>query len=101
MSYNKSYRNSKLTLNSPAPTEKLSSTEVLKSTSNKSICCDKCDSKKHDTDNCPHYKKNRDVHPDAQKNFYGKLGGKSSLPNGTIRNAKVVRQPGKYFIYNC
>ena len=59
----------------------------------KVLCCDKCDGK-HATDDCPYYKKNRDSHPDAQKNFYKKLGGTSSLPGQTLRSAKVIRQPG-------
>lgn len=57
------------------------------------LVCDKCDGK-HETDACPYYKKARDNHPDAQKNFYKKLGGKSTLPGSIIRNARVVRQPG-------
>jgi len=32
------------------------------------LCCDKCDGN-HETDACPYYKKSRDSHPDAQKNF--------------------------------
>lgn len=36
------------------------------------LCCDKCDGK-HLTENCPYFKKKRDDHPDAQKNFYKKL----------------------------
>jgi len=59
----------------------------------KALCCDKCDGK-HLTDDCPYYKKGRDAHPDAQKNFYKKLGGTSTLPGQTLRIAKVVRQPG-------
>lgn len=55
------------------------------------LCCDKCDGK-HETDDCPHYKKSRDAHPDAQKNK--QIGGISSLPGNTLYAAKVVRQPG-------
>lgn len=57
------------------------------------LCCDKCDGN-HETDNCPHYKKNREKHPDGQKNFYKKIGGTSTLPGAEIRNARIVRQPG-------
>ena len=42
------------------------------------LVCDKCDGK-HDTDACPHFKKQRDDHPDAQKNFYKKLGVRATL----------------------
>lgn len=59
----------------------------------KPLCCDKCDGK-HDTSACPYYKKDRDTHPDAQKNAFAKLGGISHLPGNTIRFARVVRQPG-------
>lgn len=54
--------------------------------------CDKCDGK-HETDNCPYYKKPRDNHPDAQRGNK-KLGGQSNLPGAHIRSARVVRQPG-------
>lgn len=57
----------------------------------KVLCCDKCDGK-HETDNCPYYKKKRDDHPDAQKNK--QIGGVSSLPGNTLYSARVVRQPG-------
>ncbi len=59
----------------------------------KSLCCDKCDGK-HETDNCPYYKKSRDNHPDAQKNAYKKMGGTSTLPNSFVMSATVIRQPG-------
>lgn len=57
----------------------------------KVLCCDKCDGK-HETDNCPYYKKGRENHPDAQKNKL--IGGTSSLPGSMLKNARVVRQPG-------
>jgi hypothetical protein len=57
------------------------------------LCCDKCDGK-HETEQCPYYKKRRDDHPDAQKGSRQKLGGFSLLPGSTIMRAKVVRQPG-------
>jgi len=63
-------------------------------TTSAKLCCDKCDGK-HLTDDCPYYKKGRDAHPDAQKNFYKKLGGTSTLPGQNLpRNSKVIRQPG-------
>ena len=57
------------------------------------LCCDKCDGK-HETDDCPYYKKKREDHPDAQKNSLKKLGGASNLPGAFLRDARVVRQPG-------
>jgi len=61
---------------------------------NTSLVCDKCDGK-HATEKCPFFKKERDTHPDAQKNFYQKLGGgKSSLPGQMITRANIIRQPG-------
>jgi hypothetical protein len=57
------------------------------------LCCDKCDGK-HETNNCPYFPKARDVHPDAQKSFYKKMGGTSLLPGALVRSARVVRQPG-------
>mmetsp|Transcript_21002 Transcript_21002/g.30093 ORF Transcript_21002/g.30093 Transcript_21002/m.30093 type:complete len:289 (+) Transcript_21002:657-1523(+) len=68
-------------------------TNTSKSTTNKPLCCDKCDGK-HLTDDCPYYKKKRDDHPDAQRGSKQKLGGFSLLPGSTILRAKVVRQPG-------
>jgi hypothetical protein len=58
----------------------------------KPLCCDKCDGK-HLTDNCPHYKKSRENHPDAQKGAK-RIGGVSTLPGSSIYSARVVRQPG-------
>jgi hypothetical protein len=43
------------------------------------LCCDKCDGK-HETDDCPHYKKKREGHIDAQKNGWKLVGGSSNLP---------------------
>lgn len=60
---------------------------------NNTLVCDKCDGK-HETVLCPYFKKERDAHPDAQKNFYQKLGGKSSLPGQMLTRANVIRQPG-------
>mmetsp|Transcript_15709 Transcript_15709/g.15847 ORF Transcript_15709/g.15847 Transcript_15709/m.15847 type:complete len:332 (-) Transcript_15709:267-1262(-) len=60
--------------------------------SNKSPCCDKCDGK-HQTDECPYYKKQRDNHPDAQKGDRS-LGGTSMLPGSYYPHARIVKQPG-------
>lgn len=57
------------------------------------LCCDKCDGK-HETSVCPYFKKDRDVHPDAQKNFYKKMGGTSLLPGAILKGAKEKHQPG-------
>jgi len=67
------------------------STSTTTSSKPKVLCCDKCDGK-HETENCPYYKKKREDHPDAQKNR--QIGGTSSLPGNILRNARVVRQPG-------
>jgi len=57
--------------------------------------CDKCDGA-HPTDSCPIYKKKREDHPDAWRNFgrktpleMGKGGG-----NFKLRSARVISQPG-------
>jgi len=57
--------------------------------------CDKCDGP-HLTDSCPIYRKKKEDHPDAWRNFgrktpleMGKGGG-----NFKLRSARVVRQPG-------
>lgn len=43
------------------------------------LCCDKCDGR-HETEYCPHYKKKREGHIDAQKNGWKLVGGSSNLP---------------------
>ena len=58
----------------------------------KTLCCDKCDGK-HMTDSCPYFKKNRENHPDAQKNDK-QIGGVSALPGSTLYSARIVKQPG-------
>jgi len=60
--------------------------------SQKPLCCDKCDGK-HLTDDCPYYKKNRENHPDAQKSGRS-IGGTSTLPGAFYSTARVVKQPG-------
>ena len=57
------------------------------------LCCDKCDGK-HETENCPYYKKQRDDHIDAKKNGWKLVGGTSNLPGAMLRSARVVSQPG-------
>lgn len=61
----------------------------------KELCCDKCDGK-HETDNCPYFKKPRENHPDAQKLNPKQMGGTSNLPGAFISSssARVIRQPG-------
>jgi len=66
--------NSTSTTTSSLPTSSSSKSSVL--------CCDKCDGK-HETDDCPYYKKKRDDHPDAQKNGW-KMGKTSSLPHAMV-----------------
>lgn len=61
----------------------------------KALCCDKCDGP-HATDDCPHFSKPREKHPDAWS-CYGKA--KSSQDTGgdgapLVRNARVITQPG-------
>jgi hypothetical protein len=56
------------------------------------LCCDKCNGK-HETDACPIYKKPRENHPDAQKNFYKSFGNSTTLPGAHLGSANVVRQP--------
>mmetsp|Transcript_8200 Transcript_8200/g.20359 ORF Transcript_8200/g.20359 Transcript_8200/m.20359 type:complete len:370 (+) Transcript_8200:214-1323(+) len=57
--------------------------------------CDKCDGP-HLTDSCPIYKKAKEDHPDAWRNFGRKtpLGMGASGGNFKLKNARVVRQPG-------
>ena len=55
--------------------------------------CDKCDGK-HLTENCPYFKKPREAHPDATSRGKGLGSIPSTLPGATLRNARVVRQPG-------
>ena len=71
--------------------------DILSSRTNKkssftTTTCDKCDSKKHSTANCPHYRKKRGSHPDEQKGKGRSIGGGGG--NFVLKKAKVVRQPG-------
>lgn len=53
--------------------------------------CDKCDGA-HDASRCPHYKRNRDRHPDAQPGRKCILGD-VSVPL-LLRRGRVISQPG-------
>jgi hypothetical protein len=84
----------KSSVKSPPKANSLSPPKAASSASaGGNVVCDKCDGK-HETSKCPHFKKDRGDHPDAQKNFYKKLGGTSTLPGAVIRNGRVARQPG-------
>mgnify|MGYP003385727017 CR=1 FL=1 len=63
------------------------------SSGGKSVVCDKCDGK-HATDNCPYFKKDREKHADATSRGKGLGSASSVLPGATIKNGRVVRQPG-------
>jgi len=59
------------------------------------VTCDKCDGR-HITDQCPHYRREREKHKDAWAN-YGRKGqtlGMGGSGGHVLRNARVVRQPG-------
>ncbi len=73
------------------------STTSVNSDSKIKLCCDRCDrcDGKHDTKDCPYYRKARDKHPDAQRRT--KINGYiSTLPGTWLKsmNIKVYRQPG-------
>jgi len=55
--------------------------------------CDKCDGP-HDTEECPHFKKQREKHKDAWDRYGKKGGGDEGAGQQILRNAKVVSQPG-------
>ena len=55
------------------------------------LCCDRCDGK-HETARCPHFKKERDKHRDAQKGKGPEMGAPGG--NFVLRRARVVPQPG-------
>jgi len=54
--------------------------------------CDKCDSKGHASADCPHYRKPRESHPDAQKKRAAHMS--ASVGTVIVASAKVVHQPG-------
>lgn len=58
--------------------------------------CDRCDGR-HTTEECPHYRKDRERHRDAWVNYGRKadprqMGGSGG--NFVLRSARVIRQPG-------
>lgn len=57
--------------------------------------CDKCDGP-HPTDDCPHFKKAREVHKDAWVNYGQKKPIQMGTPCGSLflRHAQIIRQPG-------
>ena len=70
------------------------STSSVNSDSKSKLCCDRCDGK-HETKDCPYYRKARDKHPDAQRRT--KINGHiSTLPGTWLKsmNIKIYRQPG-------
>ena len=73
-------------------TNDILSSHTNKKSSSTTTTCDKCDSKKHSTANCPHYRKKRGSHPDEQKGKGRSIGGGGG--NFVLKKAKVVRQPG-------
>lgn len=57
--------------------------------------CDKCDGP-HDTDACPHFKKQRDKHKDAWDRYGNRKNAKDDASDGKkiIQAAQVIAQPG-------
>ena len=55
--------------------------------------CDKCDGA-HATAACPHFRKSRDAHPDAQRRAGGGLGGLGGGVPLRLRRGRVAGQPG-------
>ena len=55
------------------------------------LVCDKCDGA-HDTASCPHFKKAREAHPDAQRRRVTNLGADGG--SAFLRNPRVKSQPG-------
>lgn len=55
-------------------------------------CCDKCDSKTHETESCPYFKKSRDKHADAQRRKPMNICGDGKIVY--IRDARIVQMPG-------
>jgi hypothetical protein len=62
-----------------------------KPTKAKALCCDKCDGK-HLTEQCPHFRKGRDKHPDALPAAKKPQLGRNAQRE-ILRGARVVRQP--------
>lgn len=59
-----------------------------------SATCDRCDSYEHVTAKCPHFKKNREKHPDAQRRRAMSIGDNGDGKIVYVRNAQVVTMPG-------
>ncbi|GBG26752.1 OTU domain-containing protein 6B [Hondaea fermentalgiana] len=58
------------------------------------LVCDKCDGA-HETQRCPHYKKSREKHPDAQRRkAIAGLGGAGGNMFVAAKDARVFPQPG-------
>jgi len=55
------------------------------------VVCDKCDGA-HATASCPHFKKAREAHPDAQRRRVTNLGADGG--SAFLRNPRVKSQPG-------
>ncbi|CAE7553272.1 L [Symbiodinium sp. CCMP2456] len=68
--------------------------EKQKPAQKRKLTCDKCDGN-HATEDCPHFKKPRDQHPDAW-NLVGKshLVAASLADQKFVTRGRVVRQPG-------
>ena len=59
----------------------------------KALRCDRCDGP-HASDVCPHFRKSRDAHPDAQRGAGGGLGSLGGNVPLRLRRGRVVPQPG-------
>ena len=78
---------------SPKRSSSVGSSGSHVSPSSKPARCSKCDGP-HPSDRCPHYKKSRDTHPDAQPGKAGRNGmGHGGRPI-LLRRGRVMPQPG-------
>ncbi|CAE7224827.1 L [Symbiodinium necroappetens] len=77
----------------PQPRQ-FSEREKQKPAQKRKLTCDKCDGN-HATEDCPHFKKSREQHPDAW-NLVGKshLVAASQADQKFVTRGRVVRQPG-------
>lgn len=74
--------------------QKQAALEKEKSAKSQPLICDKCDGK-HETSSCPHYKKPREKHPDAQRRkAMAGLGGAGGNMFVSQKDARVYPQPG-------
>ena len=90
-------KNSVSSISKSSVSKSSTNTTSVNSESKIKLCCDRCDrcDGKHDTKDCPYYRKARDKHPDAQRRT--KINGYiSTLPGTWLKsmNIKVYRQPG-------